>query len=89
MQQRVRVIEDCLNGRRTVFEDPFKHGRNGQKGCAQRIEIHSPLTLVILMLGTNDFQSVHPHTAWHAAQVMIVALPLITSTRTDSGKIHR
>ena len=26
----VRVIEDCLNGRRTVWNDPFKPGRNGQ-----------------------------------------------------------
>lgn len=63
----MRVIEDCLNGRRTVWEDPFKPGRNGLTGLAQRIEIHSPLALVILMLGTNDFQSMHPHTAWHAA----------------------
>ena len=38
----VRVIEDCLNGRRTVWEDPFKPGRNGLIGLAQRIEIHSP-----------------------------------------------
>jgi len=64
----VRVIEDCLNGRRTVWDDPFKPGRNGLEGLAQRIEIHSPLALVILMLGTNDFQSMHPHNAWHAAQ---------------------
>jgi lysophospholipase L1-like esterase len=63
----VRVVEDCLNGRRTVWEDPFKPGRNGLAGLAQRIEIHSPLALVILMLGTNDFQSMHPHSAWHAA----------------------
>jgi len=54
--RRVRVIEDCLNGRRTVWEDPFKPGRNGLRGLAQCIEIHSPLSLVILMLGTNDFQ---------------------------------
>src|SRR5271166_6650130 len=65
---RVRVIEDCLNGRRTVWEDPFKPGRNGLAGLAQRIEIHSPLSLVMLMLGNNDFQSVHSYTAWHAAQ---------------------
>lgn len=65
--RRVRVIEDCLNGRRTVWEDPFKPGRNGLQGLAQRIEINSPLSLVLLMLGTNDFQSMHPHTAWHAA----------------------
>ena len=58
--QDVRVIEDCLNGRRTVWEDPFKPGRNGRCGLTQRIEIHSPLSLVILMLGTNDFQFCHP-----------------------------
>jgi lysophospholipase L1-like esterase len=55
----VRVIEDCLNGRRTVWEDPFKQGRNGLVGLAKRIEINSPLELVIFMLGSNDFQSVH------------------------------
>lgn len=64
----VRVIEDCLNGRRTVWEDPFKPGRNGLAGLAQRIEVNSPLALVVLMLGNNDFQSMHPHVAWHAAQ---------------------
>lgn len=63
-----RVIENCLNGRRTVFEDPFKPGRNGLQGLAQVIEMHSPLALVMVMLGTNDFQSMHPHTAAHAAQ---------------------
>ena len=64
----VRVIEDCLNGRRTVWDDPFKPGRNGLTGLEQRIEINSPLALVVLMLGTNDFQSMHPHNASHSAQ---------------------
>ncbi len=67
--QRVRVIEDCLNGRRTVWDDPFRPGRNGLQGLAQRIEVNSPLSLVILMLGTNDFQFSHPYNnAWSAAQ---------------------
>ena len=74
----VRVHEDCLNGRRTVWEDPYKPGRNGLQGLAQRIEIHSPLALVILMLGTNDFQSMHPHNAWHSAQGIAA---LITAIR--------
>lgn len=64
----VRVIEDCLNGRRTVWDDPFKPGRNGLAGIEQRIEVNSPLALVILMLGTNDFQSVHQLNATHSAQ---------------------
>src|SRR5689334_23191081 len=65
MGNKVRVIEDCLNGRRTAWDDPFKPGRNGLQGLAQRIEIHSPLALVVLMLGANDFQSMHPHNASH------------------------
>lgn len=66
---RTRVIEDCLNGRRTVWDDPFKPGRNGLQGVQQRIEICSPLALVILMLGTNDFQFSHPYNdAWAAAE---------------------
>lgn len=64
----VRVVEDCLNGRRTVWDDPFKAGRNGIVGIQQRMEVNAPLALVVLMLGTNDFQSVHPHTPWHSAQ---------------------
>jgi len=77
----VRVIEDCLNGRRTVWDDPFKPGRNGLAGLAQRIEIHAPLDLVVLMLGTNDFQSMHQHNAWQSSQgiaALVSAIRLAT-----------
>src|SRR5258707_5098655 len=83
--QSVRVIEDCLNGRRTVWEDPFKPGRNGLAGLAQRIEINSPLALVMLMLGTNDFQSMHPHTAWHAAQGIATLAAAIRQAPIEPG----
>jgi lysophospholipase L1-like esterase len=66
--QAVRVTEDSLNGRRTVWEDPFKPGRNGLTGLEQCIEAHSPLALVIVMLGINDFQSVHQYNVSHSAQ---------------------
>jgi lysophospholipase L1-like esterase len=81
----VRVIEDCLNGRRTVWEDPFKPGRNGLVGLAQRIEINSPLALVMLMLGTNDFQSMHPHTAGHAAQGIAALVTAIRQAPIEPG----
>jgi lysophospholipase L1-like esterase len=71
---RVRLIEDCLNGRRTVWEDPFKPGRNGLAGLATCIENHSPLALVILMLGTNDFQFSHPYNNARSAAQGIVTL---------------
>ena len=83
--ENVRVIEDCLNGRRTVWEDPFKPGRNGLQGLAQRIEIHSPLSLVILMLGTNDFQSMHAHNAWHASQGVQSLVQAIRAAPIEPG----
>lgn len=83
--KKVRVIEDCLNGRRTVWEDPFKPGRNGLTGLAQRIEIHSPLALVILMLGTNDFQSMHDHNAWHSSQGLLALIGAIRTAPIEPG----
>ena len=81
----VRVIEDCLNGRRTVWDDPFKPGRNGLNGLAQRIEINSPLALVILMLGANDFQSMHPHNAWHSGQGIAALVTAIRQAPIEPG----
>ena len=83
--QKIRVIEDALNGRRTVWDDPFKPGRNGLVGLEQRMEIHSPLALVIVMLGTNDFQSVHQHNAWHSAQGMAMLVRAIRRAPIEPG----
>ena len=83
--QSVRVIEDCLNGRRTVWDDPFKEGRKGIVGLAQTIERHSPLSLVILMLGTNDFQSMHAHNAWHASQGIAALVIAIRQAPVEPG----
>jgi lysophospholipase L1-like esterase len=83
---RARLTEDCLNGRRTVWEDPFKPGRNGLAGLAQRIEMHSPLSLVILMLGTNDFQFSHPYNnAWSAAQGIVALVNEIRKAPIEPG----
>lgn len=81
----VRVIEDCLNGRRTVWNDPYKPGRNGLEGLAQRIEVNSPLALVILALGTNDFQSMHPHNAWQSAQGIAALVAAIRGAPIEPG----
>jgi len=83
--KRVRVIEDCLNGRRTIWDDPFKPGRNGLAGLAQRIEIHSPLQLVVLMLGTNDFQSMHEYNAWHSSQGILTLVSAIRTAPIEPG----
>jgi hypothetical protein len=85
-ERRVRVIENCLNGRRTVWEDPFKPGRNGKEGLAQCIEMNSPLSLVILMLGTNDFQFCHPHNdAWAASQGIVTLVNEVRKAPIEPG----
>lgn len=81
----VRVVEDCLNGRRTVWEDPFKPGRNGLEGLQQRIEVNSPLALAILLLGTNDFQSMHAFNAWHSAQGTATLVRAIRTAPIEPG----
>ena len=83
--KQVRIIEDCLNGRRTNYEDPVKPGRNGLIGLAQRIEINSPLALVIIMLGTNDFQANHDHTAADAAKGMQALIHAIRNAPIEPG----
>lgn len=83
---RVRLIEDCLNGRRTVWDDPFKAGRNGRDGLQQRIEICSPLALVILALGTNDLQFCHPfNDGWAASQGVAALVGEIRKAPIEPG----
>lgn len=81
----VRVIEDCLNGRRTMYEDPVKPGRNGLVGLAQRVEVNSPLALVIFMLGTNDFQFNHDHVVSDAAYGMTELIRAVRSAPIEPG----
>ena len=81
----VRVIENCLNGRRTSWSDPFKEGRNGSHGLAQVIEMHSPLKLVILMLGTNDFQCTHENNAWLSGQGSAKLINVIRQAPIEPG----
>lgn len=56
---KVRVIEECLNGRTTAWDDPFRPNRNGRELLLPVLHSHSPVDLVILFLGTNDLQAVY------------------------------
>lgn len=53
------IIEEGLNGRTTVFDDPTSPGRRGLDFLPICVESHLPLDLVILMLGTNDARSMY------------------------------
>ena len=48
------VYEEGLCGRTTIFQDALREGRRGLDLIGTAVETHSPLDLVIIMLGTND-----------------------------------
>ena len=50
------IIEEGLNGRTTVWDDPIEGDRNGRRQLPALLESHAPLDLVVLMLGTNDLK---------------------------------
>jgi lysophospholipase L1-like esterase len=51
------VIEEGLNGRTTVHDDPVEQdGRSGLAYLTPCLHTHKPLDLVIIMLGTNDLK---------------------------------
>ena len=52
-----RIIEEGLPGRTTVLDDPIEGAyKNGLTYLTPCLESHTPLDLVIVMLGTNDLK---------------------------------
>ena len=60
MQQRLGtatcVIEEALNGRTTVWDDPMKPDRNGKRHLPVVLESQTPIDIVIIALGVNDLK---------------------------------
>lgn len=54
----VRIIEEGLVGRTTVFEDPLRDGRKGTALFPTILETHAPVDAIVLMLGTNDCKTI-------------------------------
>jgi lysophospholipase L1-like esterase len=52
-----RVIEEGLNARTTVRDDPVEEYKNGKDYFRPCLESHRPLDLVIVALGVNDLKA--------------------------------
>jgi lysophospholipase L1-like esterase len=50
------VIEEGLNGRTTVWDDPIEGYKNGKEYLIPCLETHKPIDLVVILLGTNDLK---------------------------------
>lgn len=77
------IIEEGLNGRTTVWEDPIEGYKNGQTYLIPCLETHRPLDLVILMLGTNDLKKRFGLSAFDIAEGVRVLVIIIQ--RSNSG----
>ena len=51
------VIEEGLNGRTTVFDDPIEPDRRGADYLPPCLRSHAPLDLLIVSLGCNDMKA--------------------------------
>ena len=79
----VRIVEECLNGRTTVWEDPYRPLRNGKTLMLPTLEAHAPLDLVILFIGTNDLLRIYGMDAFHAAQGVGTLIDIIQTVRVE------
>ena len=71
------VIEEGLNGRTTVFDDPIETHRRGRDYLIPCLRSHAPLDLVIIMLGTNDVKLRFSAPAYDIAKGMSALVGII------------
>jgi lysophospholipase L1-like esterase len=81
-----RIIEAGLNGRTTNIDDPEWVERNGLAALPMLLETHSPLSLIIIMLGTNDMKSRFNRSAKDIAAGMSEIIDKIRSLKFIVGE---
>lgn len=72
-----RVVEEGLNGRTTLWDDPIEGFKNGKEYLIPCLATHCPIDLVVLMLGTNDLKKRFSVSAYDIAQSAGVLLETI------------
>jgi len=82
-----RVIEEGLNGRTPLWDDPIEEWRNGKTYLLPCLWSHKPLDLVTIMLGTNDLKERFSVSAYDiaASAGVIVDLTLRSGAGPNGG----
>lgn len=81
--QEIRIVEEGLCGRTTVYEDKKRKGRRGEAILPVLLETHVP-DLTIIMLGTNDCKSIYGVSAEEIGQGVEVLLEQIRQYAPNS-----
>jgi lysophospholipase L1-like esterase len=77
------VIEEGLNGRTTVWDDPIEGYKNGKEYLIPCLQSHRPIDLVVIMLGTNDLKKRFSVSAYDIANAAGVLVDVVQ--RSDAG----
>lgn len=77
------VIEEGLNGRTTVWNDPIEGYKNGKEYLIPCLQSHKPIDLVLIMLGTNDLKMRFSVPAYDIANGAGVLVDIIQ--KSDAG----
>lgn len=85
LRNEVDVIEEGLNGRTTVWDDPFQEGRNGRAYLLPCLLSHEPVDLVVLLLGTNDLKAIYGLDAPRIAAGASTLVEIIQRSATGPG----
>ena len=83
--QDYEIIEEGLNGRTTIWDDPFGDHKNGKIYLPPCLESHAELDLVIIMLGTNDLKAHFSLSASDVVQGIKVLASLVKSSNAGRG----
>lgn len=85
------VIEEGLNGRTTVSDDPVEGiEKNGRTYLYPCLMSHRPLDVVVIMLGTNDLKARFNKSPWEIAQGAGVLVDLVKAAGAGrSGGVPR
>lgn len=79
-----RVIEDGLNARTSVYEDPWSPWRCGKDALPGALLAQKPLSLLVLALGTNDLKFTDAWGAARGADVLINLARMVQARRESS-----
>jgi lysophospholipase L1-like esterase len=78
------VIEEGLNGRTTVWDDPIEGYKNGRDYLIPCLESHKPLDLVIILLGLNDLKKRFGVSAFDVAEGAGVLVQIVQKSNAGS-----
>ena len=79
------VVEEGLNGRTTVWDDPFMDFRNGKPYLLPCLRSHQPVDVLVLMLGTNDLKTIFGRAAHEIAAGAGALVDIALTSGTGPG----